>query len=286
MSEPCPDSNQVMVDSCREENIFCNSADLNKLCPKGANKTKIGNTYSSFRCCTSANEREINVDGKTVNKTFLDEKWKQINNFNEKCPAVYCPPGYTRHLPNNECIKCEKGKFNTDGDKCKDCDPKPLNSEWVETDGKTCKWKCLDNYYQNGNRCDVWTNCGPGYIVDDNGDPSINKNRICKKCPVGTYKEGNDNLYNCTDCPSGQYQDKEGQSKCKKCPNGTYSDKIKNTKESDCLPCHTDNPNDNKSCKDIGKYSNCPAGTNVETITLFNMLYPNHSKFIKSYHNM
>ena len=78
-------------------------------------------------------------------------------------------------------------------------------------------------------------------------------------CGVGKYgppdnDETVDSIFNCNDCPTGQYQNQNVQASCNDCLTGKYQDQLGQTGCNDCPTGQYQNQNVQASCKD------CPTG--------------------------
>ncbi|KAL5018346.1 hypothetical protein ScPMuIL_004068 [Solemya velum] len=149
----------------------------------------------------------------------------------EACYLHICPEGEYRN-DNNECKKCEHGKFQnvTGQQSCKSCGAGQTTLEMGSTSEDKCVPYC------------------------EKGEYYVNTTEKCLKCDLGYYKETAGNAAECEKCVTGRTTNivgatkksdckiddcKPGQKKsagegCEDCPKGSYQPAYSQT---DCISC-------------------------------------------------
>ena len=231
------------ITECKKEcpsDTFQKEVEGKKYCVKdcGDGYYKLDGTAECAKCmvgcasCTDDSKCDSCADG------FMPVYDSQ--NVITECSDGSCPTGYYKK-EDNSCRPC--------GDGCSECES--------DTKCTTCK----ESYFKNGDNCekcdekcatcsgtkDNCQTCTSGYlpVYDRNSDLTD-----CAKdmCPDGTYKDGGNSCYpcseNCTKCSSAD--------ECSACQSGYFYDDNKCPKCSDS--CQTCTDNQDKCTKCAGGY--------------------------------
>ena len=277
-----------------EKDGICKLCGIGKYCPNEAQTSQINCPKGSY--CPNNTSKKINSDYNA--EKYLDKNGKPAtknsNIFTVKngglINKVTCPAGYYCKNENmTAATKCLKGTYcpnkgMTDPIKC------PAGT-YGTNDGATSIADCLPctagNYCPNAGMsvtdlvnfiCDsdygkfsasgatACSVCPAGQFLD--------KNELkCKPCSKGSYSDRAGMAGECTKCPPGTIQPKEGQTSCVACasgastadrlfcgcPKGQYFD----SKTKNCQPCAIDTYGDTVGLIDSCKP--CPDGTSNET---------------------
>ena len=140
-----------------------------------------------------------------------------------------CGDNYDRPAGQSSCKKCRDGFISLGGEACHDCSP---GKYFFSTECVNCSPGRYGTVSHNGVQDCV--TCPSGQYQDEKGqtgckqlagDESCQQGQIyigvtneCVKCPVGRYIfQYFPARYWCIGCPTGKYQDLEGQTTCKQC---------------------------------------------------------------------
>lgn len=110
---------------------------------------------------------------------------------------------------NNTCVPCPPSRRGEDGTRCIRCNE---NRGFRLNQLNSCS--CGSGSGRRGRRCVM---CRPGTTSRTLG----NFDRVCAKCPPGTFTDRRGTNAFCEDCPPGTVAPNEGSMSCTPCPAGT-----------------------------------------------------------------
>lgn len=203
-----------------------------------------------YSFCVWANAHDLSA----MSSVTTDGIPKQNINLELKNDCVQlthmgCPPGNER-LAGGTCELCHSGYHNYRYNSiCSRC-PKGMVAVWNRT---TCKFCDVGSFLVENSTYNCMP-CISGAFCNATG-----LSKPSGFCAAGTYNPtpGAVSIEACRQCPSGYYQNLEGQEACKLCESGTYTDKNGSTQ---CMACPA-----GKYCLDGCSRAHgdgvCPAGT-------------------------
>ena len=89
------------------------------------------------------------------------------------------------------------------------------------------------NPFSIANSCSDHLSCGVGKYGPPDNDETVDSIFNCNDCPTGQYQNQNVQA-SCNDCLTGKYQDQVGQTGCNDCLTGKYQDQLGQTGCKDC----------------------------------------------------
>ena len=184
----------------------------------------------------------------------------------EKC--VGCPKGKYSDIDNiisvNECKNCQKGRYNNNtssnnSNYCLECDAGKYSLIIGGRNINVCK-DCIGGKFKDYN-----SNKGVECEICPNGKYSILKSASCINCIPGKYNFGNSYIdhVSCLDCPVGRYNQNYGANnlnKCLKCPKGKYSNLLNSSSINNCFDCDKGKYNEFEGSSKINDCIDCPLG--------------------------
>ena len=141
--------------------------------------------------------------------------------------CIQCAAG-TKSTPSG-CQECDEGYISEDASTtCEACNTSTEVSI-PDRGGVVCS-KCPKGRFKRGNTCQ---NCTLGRYQDQRATYVTGSNQVgCKQCPSGQYQNINGQI-SCKKCSAGfSTNNEQGQSECKECP----TDKVSNVGASQCGP--------------------------------------------------
>lgn len=178
-----------------------------------------------------------------------------------------CAAGYGLSEDDN-CAVCSPGTYSDTAraNSCSNCPAGTWNQLFVSSSKSDCILCDLGKYSTDIGAVSVATcnDCGAGkYLAGKhNNETDHDEETDCKMCPKGYYGESA-GLSVCSTCPSGTYQDLDGQmspSSCRDCPKGTFGNQAGSYSEQLCLMCPTGTWSNKTGLSDTDSCTTCGAG--------------------------